>query len=97
MENQLYNGSPSGDTRARHWDNRHLTMETSALMVDWDSGSSPITVDGASGYTFAGHWDSGGPTIKTNPIMVDCSGYTWAGHWDSGRTTLEISPLMQTI
>ena len=53
-----------GTTQARHWDNRPLTMETSALMVDWDSGSSPIMVDGASGYTCARHWDGGGPTLK---------------------------------
>ena len=31
----------SGETRARHWDNRPLTMETSAIMVDWDIGSQP--------------------------------------------------------
>ena len=35
-------------------------METSPIMVDWDSG-----------YTWAGHWDSGSLTMETSPIIVE--------------------------
>ena len=74
VEVPLWKPPLAGTTQARHWDNRPLTMETSAIMVDWDSGSSPIMVDAASGYTCARHWDRGSHS-ETNPIMVD---------WDSG-------------
>ena len=59
-------------------------METSPIMVDWDSG-----------HTWEGHFHSAKPTMVTSPIMVDWdSGYTWEGHWDSAKPTMETSPIM---
>ena len=44
------------DTWEGGWDSGSSknTVETSPIMVDWDSG-----------YTWEGHWDNGKPTMET--------------------------------
>ena len=50
-------------------------METSPLVVDWNTGQC-----------WAERWDSGNPTMETSPKVLDWdSGRTWADHWDSGN------------